>query len=369
MKIVFLINNYPPRIGGLEQHVYSLATRLVGLGHSISVLTLGERTEVNIEDGITVYRFKELVQVDGVLGFPTLGATAGLFSALKKINPDIISVHTRFFTLTWLGVLWSKLLKIPVLHTEHGSGFVVSGSPVIGAASRLVDYTLGRASLRAASGVVCVSEPSQRFVEKLAQVSPALFYNVSPLPMRSSGDIVLDRKRLVFLARVVEVKGWRDFLDAVALVRAQDPEVHAVVLGDGADRAKAESYARELGIAEAVDFRGFVDHAEVARILRGATLVNPTVAAEGFQTTIIDAFVSHAGIVTYDVSSARVLEQRGVPVRIVTERGPQQLAEAVRQEIITPPAPYSDDEIKNWGWEHQAKLYEEYAQHIVNRGT
>lgn len=361
MNIAFVINNYPPKVGGLEQHVSALSSELLKLGHKVTVVTLSSDPGVTVEQGIKVYRLKEYLTVDGILGFPSPAGFLELARVLKREKIDLISVHTRFFSMSWFGVALGRVMGIPVVHTEHGSGFVASEKALIRVASRLVDRTLGALTLRAASRVIGVSQPSCDFVKKLSGVEAEVFYNVSPLPAVEPDRVVFTRKKLIFLARVVEVKGWKTFLEAVQILASTDPEIRAVVLGAGADLEKARTYAHDLGIAERVDFRGFVDHKTVAQELAGTTLVNPTVAAEGFQTTIIDAYVSQAAIVTYDVSSARVLQDLGVGVRIVTDRGAEQLAAAIEEELLEQPVAYPVSDLEKWGWASQAKIYESIA--------
>lgn len=364
MNIAFVINNYPPKVGGLEQHVSALSTELQKLGHQVTIITLFGTPAVELEQGMKVYRLKEYFTVDGILGFPSPVGLLKVFSILRKENIDVISVHTRFFSMSWFGVLAGRLLKIPVIHTEHGSGFVASEKAVIRVASQLVDRTLGRMTLRRASKIIGVSEPSCEFVHALAGVPAEVFYNVSPLPLTHPDEAIFNRKKLVFLARMVEVKGWKAFLETVSILRREDSEVTGVMLGDGPDLEKARTYAQKLGVSDAVDFRGFVNHAAVAKELRGATLVNPTVAAEGFQTTIIDAFVSQAAIVTYDVSSARVLKEEGVRVHIVHQRDAEHLAKAVRAELADEPTGYPAAELEKWGWSSQGRIYEELIQNL-----
>lgn len=367
MKIAFVINNYPPKTGGVEQHVAALAKHLVACGHEILICTLADHTSTSNEDGIRVYRFKEYLQVDGILGFPGASSVKEIYALLKSEKVDVISTHTRFFSMSWLGVVLGKLLRVPVVHTEHGSGYVVSDKKFISVASRIVDTTLGCATLKASSKVLCVSDPSKDFVKTLSGVNAEVFYNVSPLPAKSAHEVNADPKKLIFLARVVEVKGWRAFLDVVDILSKEDDAVHAVVLGAGADLEKAKAYAQRKGIADRVNFRGFVSHADVAEELAGATLVNPTVAAEGFQTTIIDALVSQAGIVTYDVSSARVLEERGIPVRIVEKGDSGALLEATRAAINSPAVAYDENQLLEWGWKKQTEVYEAILQKQLNK--
>lgn len=357
MNIAFVVNNYPPKRGGVEQHVHALGTHLAHQGHNVTVVTLGDGPDLSVEDGIKVYRFKEYLRVEGILGFLSPLSVRGVVNVLKREKVDVISVHTRFFSMSWLGVALGRLLRVPVVHTEHGSDFVVSEKTLIRTASRLVDLTLGALTLKGASKVVGVSQPSCDFVRRLSGVEAEVFYNVSPLPAISPEKLTFRRKRLVFLARVVEVKGWRDFLETVQILHAEDSQYRGLVLGAGPDLEKAKSYACQLGIEDAVDFRGFVNLETVSAELQGATLVNPTVAAEGFQTTIIDAFVSQAAIVTYDVSSARVLEDAGVRINIVTDRGASHLAQAIREELAKEPRTYPITELKRWGWGSQAAVY------------
>lgn len=366
MNIAFVVNNYPPKRGGVEQHVHALATELEQAGHKVRIVTLDHSPGKSYEGGISVYRLKEYLRIEGILGFPSLLGFVRLARVLKRENIDVISVHTRFFSMSWFGVALGRMMKIPVVHTEHGSGFVVSEKAVIRLASQLVDRTLGVLTLRAASKVLGVSQLSCDFVKKLSGVKADVFYNVSPLPAAEPEGVVFQRKKLIFLARVVEVKGWRAFLETVQQLHAEDAEITGVVLGAGADLEKAKAYASELGISAAVDFKGFVDHETVARELRGATLVNPTVAAEGFQTTIIDAYVSQAAIVTYDVSSARVLKDAGVRVHIVEQQGVPQLVAAVRAELAQEPQSYPLEDLERWGWGSQAKIYEQILRSVTS---
>jgi glycosyltransferase involved in cell wall biosynthesis len=62
----------------------------------------------------------------------------------------------------------------------------------------------------------------------------------------------------------VQEKGQRHLIEALPLVRALHPEVRLLLAGDGACRAELEVLAKQLGLAEAVLFPGFVK--EVAQV-------------------------------------------------------------------------------------------------------
>ena len=59
---------------------------------------------------------------------------------------------------------------------------------------------------------------------------------------------------------------------AVAILHEKHPTVRLLVIGQGPERQRLERLAKELGVADRVDFRGFVDrHVDVLSIVAGAT--------------------------------------------------------------------------------------------------
>ncbi len=93
---------------------------------------------------------------------------------------------------------------------------------------------------------------------------------------RSSGP---NAEQAVILSpgRLVWEKGHQDVLRAVALVRhglvagaGPNTNVRVCIVGSGPEERRLRSYARELGIAEAVEFRGFIPYEEMGAVYRGA---------------------------------------------------------------------------------------------------
>lgn len=69
--------------------------------------------------------------------------------------------------------------------------------------------------------------------------------------------------RLLFVGRLVERKGVAYLLRAISTLDGE-PDVRLEVVGSGPEREKLESLAAELGIAERVEFAGFVPDDELA---------------------------------------------------------------------------------------------------------
>lgn len=357
MKFAFVVNNYPPRTGGVELHVQALALELVCTGHEAVVVTLGADTGWRDDDGISVLTLPERFRVLDILGFPRLGTRRRLTKLLRERGIDVVSVHTRFFPMSYVGMRAARAADIPIVHTEHGSDHVASDSVLIRIASRLVDLTVGRAVLRRADQVLGVSEAVVAFVRRLAGVDAEVFYNAIS-PGIVAEEAVTDRSaHLVFVGRIVPGKGWEDYLEAIAALRADGEEVSSEMLGDGVDMPRLRERVAALGLEDVVDIRGRVPQTAVRAALRGATLVNPTRLAEGFQTTLLEAIAERGRVVTYSVPGAEELKRQGAPVRVVSEKNSDALHAQLTRMLTEPPELATEDFIEAWTWPARAEQY------------
>lgn len=105
MRILLLSDLYPPIIGGLEQHVQSLAHGLASRGHQVSVATLWQEglAEREVSGGVTIRRIRGTFQRFG----PAFGDSArryaapapdpGVMAALRRIvareRPEVVHAH------------------------------------------------------------------------------------------------------------------------------------------------------------------------------------------------------------------------------------------------------------------------------------
>lgn len=369
--IAFVVNNYPPRVGGVEKHVGALATHLVALGHRVTVFTLSDEPGVSTEGGIRVHRLPRRFPVAGVISFPPLGTTRRLTAALREHGVTVVSTHTRFFPMTWVGVRAARRSGIPVLHTEHGSDHVRSASPLVGSASRLVDRTLGRRALRRSSQILAVSKDAAAFVERLSGRESRLFMNAIDL---AEWSVPAERRdapptRLVFVGRLVPGKGWEAFLSTCAALQdtLRERKADAHVLGGGPDLDRCRDEVKALGIADLVRVHGAVDSDLVREMLTGAVLVNTSVLAEGFGITVLEAVAVGAQVVSYPVPAAAALLDDGAPVRVVDPASVDDLARAAAEALEHPAPPLPEDALAAWSWQTRSREYAEIVDDVVER--
>lgn len=365
MRIAFVVNNFPPRVGGLETHVYGLARHLEAAGHDVRVLALTDEIDRRFDDDLEVVRFREFLRIGDVLGFPVPGTTRRIVTDLAQWKPDIISVHTRFFPMSWVGLRVARRLGVPLIHTEHGSGHVASESLAIRWGSRAVDFTFGRAVLRGATQVLGVSEKTTAFVEKLSGRKAKVFYNaIEPVDEVRQELPGSEGLKVVFVGRLVSGKGSDVFVDVVAELRRRGVEASAVVLGDGPERARLEAAIADSQLQDRVVVRGRVTANEVHQELRGAILVNPSTLAEGFQITLLEALAAGGRAVTYDVPGGNVLSGQGHPVVVVREQNASALAAAVMRMSAEPDG--SRPSLTQWYWPERAIEYARICEQLLS---
>lgn len=356
---MFVVNNYPPHVGGVERHVSSLAETLVASGHRATVVALDDTPGTSIVNGVAVIRIAQWLRVASVLSFPLPGATRRLFRELSTLNATALSTHTRFFPMSFVGVRLAKKLAIPAIHTEHGSGFVRGVSLPIALASRLIDVTVGRVVLKSATTVLAVSEAVAAFVSALSGVTAQVFYNAIALEQWPTRSTPSPHARFVFVGRLVPGKGWQVVLEAAAWLATNHPRfVFSLdIVGDGPKAAEISTLVATLGLQNAVTLHGHVDASELSEIMGGAILVNPTTLAEGFQTSLVEALATGCSIVTYRVPGAQLLLDDGAPVIIVDHESAPSLAAAMLSAHQSPPPPYSAEKMAQWGWHARAESY------------
>lgn len=128
MRLLMISEFYPPRVGGVERHVQTLARELVRRGHHVAIATLRHKGSPDFEDdqGVHVHRIPGWNSVLAPFyedqerlfhpPLPDPGVTAGLRRVVEQEQPDI--VHARGWMLYSFAGLksWSQAKLVVTLH-------------------------------------------------------------------------------------------------------------------------------------------------------------------------------------------------------------------------------------------------------------
>lgn len=351
-------------MGGVEQHVSSLAKHLAALGDEVIVITLADITEHSVTDfvGVTVHTFPEKFRVSDTLGFPAPTSTKKILDLVRDFNPDIISTHTRFFPMSWLGNRIAGKLNIKLLHTEHGSGFVAHSNPLIRLASRIIDLSLGKRHLKRASQILAVSESVQDFVKKLSGRDAQIFYNA--IERTTAADNSLNSPKtstattsLVFAGRLVPGKGWREFIEASSALQSSGYDFRGHILGDGPDLSEAKILVTAQGLQDTITLHGRVSPESVQSHLTNAIYVNPTTLNEGFQTTILESLLNSGTVVSFPVPGVTALLAQNAPIKVTEQKTVESLTDSIVSVLEHPLPPFSERYKNLWVWSTRAEEY------------
>ncbi len=260
---------YPPRLGGIENHVYYLCRGLVKEGLTVSVVT--SRTEPGSpaqerEDRYSVDR----IPLPGrnpiwwmVNAFLSLPAT---IRAGRKA--DLIHAHTFQSVLPVLPV---KLFRrIPLVVTIHSSHFLrmvkkIYWRVVFRALLAPADLILAT-SVELADACRLVA-PRSRVREIVNGIDTDLFQSVPPsIPKREGRAILVTTRRLV------KKNGVRYLIDGMADIIKRVP-CDLYLVGIGPERADLDERVARHGIGEFIHFLGGVDNQKLPPILSSADAV------------------------------------------------------------------------------------------------
>lgn len=363
MRFLFAVNNYPPHRGGVENHVESLAQQLVKLGHICTVVTLAAQESDTVQKGVRVVSLKSHFNIGSVFSFPAWGTRRKLTHLARELRIDCVSVHTRFFPMTWVGIAVARSARRPSLLTEHGSNFVSGVSAPVALASRLVDVTLGRRALRRATGVLAISDASQRFVQRLARRQSTVFNNAIFIQDWWPQSPV-HQERLVFVGRLVPGKGWSETVQAFNALAGEFPNLELDVFGNGPEDSSLSELVAQSPFLSRITVHGAQPKAIIQPVLAGSIFVNPTTLSEGFQTTLIEAAVAQARIVTYPTPGLPELAASGAQITMASNS--DHLVSSIRVALTQSTISTSVDRALVWDWSIRAMEFVALAENVLS---
>jgi len=135
-------------------------------------------------------------------------------------------------------------------------------------------------------------------------------------------------------------KGHDQVLRALTLPALAGPHGPVyVVAGEGADRARLQALARELGIAQRVRFLGAVPDRELPDLYRAADAFAMPSTGEGFGIVFLEAAACGVPVVAGNGDGARDALRDGRVGRLVDPRDPAAVAAAIAAALAAPVPP------------------------------
>jgi glycosyltransferase involved in cell wall biosynthesis len=182
------------------------------------------------------------------------------------------------------------------------------------------------------ASVVCVPcEATRTWVKSVARGADIV---LTPPPVTVDVPEVGSKPNLVlFLGRLTAEKGIYDLLEAIAGVRNTVPDVRLVCAGEG-DRVAVARYARQLGIAEAVNFTGSVGPSGKRALLEHAAVFALPSYAEGLPASLIEAMSAGIPVVASAVGGIAEVVVDGTSGSLVGAGDKKNLERALTRLLV-----------------------------------
>ncbi|MFI7481415.1 glycosyltransferase [Kocuria sp. M1R5S2] len=343
--------------GGMNVYVRHLAESLVDAGHTVEMATLDRSPDAPRTSGVRAARIRDglrllTVSVPGAAGaskeeLPLFTHAFADALRVEALRPDVVHAHY------WLSGAAGRELAddwgVPLVLTLHTTALGKNLRARRGEGIEPAARAEAEAGLlaRADATVVNTRTEALQMVElydadprRLTVVAPGVDLSAfspdpepgeRPLePYRGPGERPL---RVLFAGRLQALKGPHVLVDALALLRAEDPGLHVeldvVGVGTRGFTAMLRERVRRLGLDDVVSFGPALPAPQLAVRMRHADVVAVPSSSETFGLVALEAQACGTPVLATDVDGLRTAVLDGATGHLVPDREPSSWAGAL----------------------------------------
>ncbi len=326
-RVLMLISNFYPVLGGAEQQALRLSCSLASRGISVSVLTRARQGSKSFEtiDKVSVYR--KIKVLDKGKWFGITYILSSFYFLFKMRNTyDIIHCHIADGLGTTAAIaiklLFNKKVIIMIASSGQGSDF-----------HTLKKNFLNRCCLKlthAADKIISLCNLSTKelynenyLASQIVQIPNGI--NINKFYPKESSKI---ENRIITVGHLTKIKGTDILLQAVAnLIKKGVSHFHFDIIGDGHDRTYFENIAKGLNINSHISFHG--DSNNVLALLQQSRIFVLPSRAEGHSNALLEAMSCGLPVIASNVGGNLDLIQSGINGILFEEGNHEQLSSAI----------------------------------------
>lgn len=242
MKHLLVTNDFPPKIGGIQNLLYEWWRRLPSESFAVLTSPYADSQKFDSAQNFLIRRTREPVLLPHPLMVRRVNKMAAEFGAeLVVLDPALP-----------LGIIGPSL-DLPYAVVLHGAEITVPGRlPIL---SRALARVINKADVVIASGSYPAAEARRVAgeIKNLQVITPGVDierFRKLTQPQRTAARQIFgvgeDTELIVSVSRLVPRKGFDVLIRAVAHLANEYLNLRLVIGGDGRDRARLERIIREL---------------------------------------------------------------------------------------------------------------------------
>ncbi len=287
-----------PEAGGSELHAHMIAARWAAAGLDVTFRTsaVPGAPAALTRDGYRVLRRSGRYAV-----FP--GAAWEGIRMGHRPGDALVEIWNG---MPFLSPLWYRGPRIVFLHHVHAEMWGMVLPPTLAKLGNAMERHAAPHFYRR-SRIVTLSESSRAEIVSMLRL-PAANISVAPPGVDdrfTPGGHRAPTPLVVAVGRLVPVKRFDELLRTLAKVKTDQPDLEAVLIGEGYERAALEALRIELGAQDWVHMPGRVPDADLVSWYRKAWVVASTSQREGWGMTLTEAAACGTPAVATDIAGHR----------------------------------------------------------------
>ncbi len=330
MHILMVAARYLPFIGGIETHIHEVGTRMVGLGHQVTVLTTDPSGTLPTEEqsgGMRIRRVGAWPRNRDYYIAP------GIYTGISQTRADIVHFQGYNTFVAPIGLCAAARRGVPFVLTFHSGGH---SSPLRNGIRRFQHALLSPLVARA-SRLIGVSEYEAEFFSGRMRLDRSRFKvipNGASLPPPSNtppsnGHLV------VSVGRLERYKGHQHAIAAFPKLIRRVPDARLKIVGSGPYEPELRRMISSLHLEERVSITAIpsAERQRLSDLLAGAGLIVLLSQYEAHPVAIMEALSLRRPVLVSDTSGLRELAQKGLCRSIPLDAKPDAVADAIADEL------------------------------------
>jgi alpha-1,3-mannosyltransferase len=284
MKIIHVVRQFYPMIGGLENYVLNLAKEQIRKGNQVSVVTLNRSFIDNktLSEKETIFDI-QIIRIPywGSLRYPIA------LSILKYIKGhDIVHVHAVDFFCDYLAL--TKILhRQKLILTTHGGFFHTAKNHVF---KNFFFNTITRFSLRYYDAIIACSSNDYNTFSKISN-NVTLIYNGVDVGKYINVPKKTEVGNLITVGRIDSHKGIDKLIIIIGKLKERGINAKLKIIGPDSRNLlnQLQQLTIKLGVENNVIFKGKVSENELVELYSTANIFISASEYEGFGIAVVEA--------------------------------------------------------------------------------
>ena len=250
----------------------------------------------------------------------------------REGRPDLVHVHICF-RAGLLGLYCHYRYGIKYIVSEHWSIFSPDARDAFEKKTFLLRWTVGKIYRHAAGSTAVSAQLSAALVRKFDIDPPVVLPNVVDSSKFFPGQHSHSLFRFIHISTLSYQKNPEQIVDALAMLKERTTIPFELVIY-GPPRKDIQKYAEQKGLSALIDFRGEVNHDEIALQIRHSAALILFSRFETFGCVVAEALVSGVPVIVSDIAVMKELVTDFKNGILVPADRPDTLAGKMRWMIV-----------------------------------